>query len=550
MVLLGGVHAMAGPIVGALVYTGLYDVLLSATDMWRLVLGLAIVLLVLVFPEGIAGTADRMLRGNRPEPLAVLRRGRADEVVRGVSAVNDVSFSVAAGEMLALIGPNGAGKSTCFNMLGGQLRPDSGRVVLLDREIAGLTPAGISRLGVGRTFQVTETFSSMTVRENVQMGLIVRARRIWRLWRAASGFGAAEADRLLGQVGLGEQAERGAGVLAYGDLKRLELAMAMASHPRLLLMDEPTAGMAPGERIGLMRLVRALAARHEIAVLFTEHDMDVVFGVADRVLVTDWGESDRQWRPGGDPRRSTRARGVSGRRHELMLSVQGLQAQYGRAQVLTDVSFEVGVGEAWVLLGRNGAGKSTTLKSLVGLVRPSSGSVRFMEAEIAGWAPWRIARLGLGYVPEERRIFTELTVMENLEVGRRAGQAGGTWWGPERLFTLFPNLGEMRDRLGGEMSGGEQQMLSIARTLMGNPRMILLDEPSEGLAPLILQQLAQALAALKRDGVTMLLAEQNLRFAARVADRAVVIETGRAVWDGTVADLQADAGARDRYLAV
>ncbi|HSU03993.1 MAG TPA: ABC transporter ATP-binding protein [Acetobacteraceae bacterium] len=207
----------------------------------------------------------------------------------GVRAVNDVSFSVAEGEMLALIGPNGAGKSTCFNMLGGQVRPDRGRVVLLGREVAGLAPAAISRVGVGRTFQVTETFGSMTLRENVQMSLIVRARQVWRFWRPASTFGAVEANRVLGQVGLREQAERAAGVLAYGDLKRLELAVALASRPRLLLMDEPTAGMAPNEQIALMRLVRELAAHRGVAVLFTEHDMDVVFGVADRVLVLNRG---------------------------------------------------------------------------------------------------------------------------------------------------------------------------------------------------------------------------------------------------------------------
>ncbi|HSU03992.1 MAG TPA: ABC transporter ATP-binding protein [Acetobacteraceae bacterium] len=233
-----------------------------------------------------------------------------------------------------------------------------------------------------------------------------------------------------------------------------------------------------------------------------------------------------------------------------MLSVQGLQAQYGRAQVLNDVSFHLAAGEARVLLGRNGAGKSTVLKSLIGLVRPSAGAVMFMGRNIAGLAPWRIARLGLGYVPEERRIFTELTVAENLEVGRRQVRAGDGAWTPERLFALFPNLAEMRDRLGGHISGGEQQMLSIARTLMGNPQMMLLDEPSEGLAPLVLEQLARALTALRQDGVTMLMAEQNLSFAARVADQAVVIEAGRTVWDGSVAELQADAKVRDRYLAV
>ncbi|HYZ64176.1 MAG TPA: ABC transporter ATP-binding protein [Acetobacteraceae bacterium] len=208
----------------------------------------------------------------------------------GVQAVGGVSFALEPGEMLALIGPNGAGKSTCFNMVGGQLRPDAGRVRLDTRDITGLPPRAICRLGVGRTFQITATFASMTVRENVQTALLAARREVARVWRPARLQHRAEADALLERVGLRNQAERGAAVLAYGDLKRLELAIALANRPRLLLMDEPTAGMAPGERAGLMALIRRLATADGIGVLFTEHDMDVVFGVADRILVLDRGE--------------------------------------------------------------------------------------------------------------------------------------------------------------------------------------------------------------------------------------------------------------------
>ena len=208
----------------------------------------------------------------------------------GVAAVGGVSFTVASGEMLALIGPNGAGKSTCFNMVGGQLRPDSGSVRLDGQEIAGLRPRAICRLGVGRTFQITATFASMTVRENVQVALLAHARATKRWWRPAHGMEAAAAGALLDQVGLAPQAGRATGVLAYGDLKRLELAVALAAAPKLLLMDEPTAGMAPRERVALMQLVRRIANERGLAVLFTEHDMDVVFGVADRIAVLARGE--------------------------------------------------------------------------------------------------------------------------------------------------------------------------------------------------------------------------------------------------------------------
>ena len=207
----------------------------------------------------------------------------------GVRAVGGVSFAVARGEMLAMIGPNGAGKSTCFNLIGGQLRPDAGRVLLDGHDITGQPPRRLACLGVGRTFQVTATFASMTVRENVQVALQAHHRRTWRCWRAASGEFSDPAQSLLAQVDMDDQSGRAAGVLAYGDLKRLELAIALACDPRLLLMDEPTAGMAPAERTALMALVRRLVHGRGLAVLFTEHDMDVVFGIADRILVLNRG---------------------------------------------------------------------------------------------------------------------------------------------------------------------------------------------------------------------------------------------------------------------
>ncbi len=233
-----------------------------------------------------------------------------------------------------------------------------------------------------------------------------------------------------------------------------------------------------------------------------------------------------------------------------MLRVQGLNSFYGQAHILHDVGFGVGPGEVVVLLGRNGAGKSTVMKSLIGLVRPASGSVQFAGRDVARLEPYRRAQLGLGYVPEDRRIFAELTVMENLDVGRQPARDGLRPWTPERLFALFPNLGAMRQRPGGRMSGGEQQMLTIARTLMGNPRLLLLDEPSEGLSPLIVEQMAAAIKALRQEGLSILLAEQNLHFAAEVATQAVILESGQAVWTGSVAALQADAGTHGRYLAV
>jgi branched-chain amino acid transport system ATP-binding protein len=235
---------------------------------------------------------------------------------------------------------------------------------------------------------------------------------------------------------------------------------------------------------------------------------------------------------------------------ESLLRADTVDAFYGQARILFSVSLEVRRGEVVALLGRNGAGKSTTLKSLMGLVRPRGGKVQFAGRRIDGAAPYAICRQGLGYVPEERRVFADLTVDENLEVGRRPRRDDAPHWTPERLYALFPNLGRMRGRRGGEMSGGEQQMLTIARTLMGNPRAVLLDEPSEGLAPVIVDQMAEAIRELKREGLTLLISEQNLRFAAAITDRAYILEKGQICYENSMAGLLADEVARREYLAV
>ena len=233
-----------------------------------------------------------------------------------------------------------------------------------------------------------------------------------------------------------------------------------------------------------------------------------------------------------------------------MLAVKDLHAFYGRAHILHGVTLEARPGEVVALLGRNGAGKSTAMKAIMGLVTPAEGQVSFDGKRIERLPPYKIARLGLGYVPEERRIFTELSVMENLEVGRQAAREKAPIWDAEKLFALFPNLGRMRERPGGSMSGGEQQMLTIARTLMGNPRCVLLDEPSEGLAPIIVEQMGHSIRALKAEGMCVLLSEQNLHFCQSVADRAYIIEKGQIRFGGTMAELSANASLREQYLSV
>ncbi|MFZ3119516.1 MAG: ABC transporter ATP-binding protein [Variovorax sp.] len=243
------------------------------------------------------------------------------------------------------------------------------------------------------------------------------------------------------------------------------------------------------------------------------------------------------------------------RHHETLLTAQSLCAWYGAAQILYDVDLEVRRGEVVALMGRNGAGKSTTLKALIGMLAKRKGAVSFLGHDISKSEPHHAAKMGLGFVPEDRRVFTDLTVMENLEVGRQpprcwADGSEAPLWTPERLFKLFPNLGEMPQRPGGRMSGGEQQMLTVARTLMGNPYLVLLDEPSEGVAPVIVEQMANMILELKAQGVSILLSEQNMHFAELVSDRAYVLEKGQIRYQATMAELAANDEVRRAYLSV
>jgi branched-chain amino acid transport system ATP-binding protein len=531
----------------------------------------------------------------------------------GVKAVDGISFELEAGELLALIGPNGAGKSTTFNMVNGQLQADRGSIQFAGKELVGLAPRDIWRLGVGRTFQIAETFSSLTVIENVQMALLSHAGQVFSFFKTARAHERTRALELLEQVGMASQADRPCSALAYSDVKRVELAIALANRPRLLLMDEPTAGMAPKERNALMVLTKKLVLEQQIAVLFTEHSMDVVFAHADRMIVLARGRLIAQGKA-DDIRKDAKVQEVyfgSGATFEgeasgagptataqqstddlakglpkdqvahdaqnvlipaqivedgykdlssrgetsPLLSVQSLRAWYGAAQILYDVNFQVKRGEVVALMGRNGAGKSTTMKALMGLLEKRTGDLQFMGRDISKEAAHRIAASGLGYVPEDRRIFTDLTVLENLEVGRQKarlwpdGSAAPTWT-VQQLFTLFPNLGEMPRRPGGQMSGGEQQMLTVARSLMGNPYLVLLDEPSEGVAPVIVEQMVQMILELKKQGVSILLSEQNLHFARLVCDRAYVLEKGQIRFSGTMAELDANEHVRQTYLSV
>ena len=492
----------------------------------------------------------------------------------GVQAVKGVSFEVKVGECVALIGPNGAGKSTCFACIAGQHGLSDGAVLWGGERIDRLSPAQRLQRGVARTFQVAQTFEALTVLQNVQ--LLLQAPQGLAAWNVLDRVHVDQAHTLLRRVGLQAQAHAPVLGLPYGAKKRLELAMALAgvaraapakgheAIPRLLLLDEPAAGLAGPERADLMVLVKSLAQgdgaaagpTSGMAVLYTEHNMDAVFGVADRVLVLVDGLIAAQGTPDEmaknetvrrqylgqaasrlmDGGTATVAPGKTGPSQPLrratpymsapevlpLLSVQHLNVWYGAAQALFDVSLQVGQGELVVLQGLNGAGKSTLLQAIMGLSPRAIGVTSYQNNSISDWAPHQRAQAGLGFVAEDRRLFTSLTVRENLRLASR----GDVQANEARVLALFPPLKSMLHRLSGQMSGGEQQMLAIARTLMTEPRLLLLDEPCEGIAPVLVDSMVEALLALKAQGMPMLVAEQNKLLADR-ADRVITLVAGQ-----------------------
>ncbi|HZR08222.1 MAG TPA: ATP-binding cassette domain-containing protein [Myxococcales bacterium] len=493
--------------------------------------------------------------------------------VRGVTkafddftAIAGVDLALEEGGITAVIGPNGAGKTTLINLLAGKLRPDQGRIVFAGQDVTRLPPSARVRAGMARTFQVTNVFPRLTVEENVSVPVLAHAGQALQPWRRLDAMDDVRprVRKLLDTVGLARRAMEHAAVLSHGDRRLLEIALALASEPRMLLLDEPTAGMGAGERERVLDQVRALAARGGLTILLVEHDMEVVFGFASRIVVLHQGRVVADGVPQqirddakvreiylGDANVAPEVARSAVQGGPPLLQVERLDAGYGLAHVLHEVGFMVARGEIVALLGRNGVGKTTTLRSIAGLNTPWRGSsIRLGEHSIAGEAPERIAALGVSYVPDDRRIFADLTAAENLRVAVLALRREKTRWTRERIEAIFPPLAKLWERKGRHLSGGEQKMLAIARALTTDPSLLLLDEPSEGLSPLIVKILADALAQIRGEGVTVLLADQNLMFARAVADRALVMERGRLVHAASRADLAGKDPALERFLAV
>jgi branched-chain amino acid transport system ATP-binding protein len=470
----------------------------------------------------------------------------------GLVAVKEMALSVHAGKILGLIGPNGSGKSTVMKLIMGIERPDAGSVRIDGVEVAGWPSHKIARLGAGMIFQHSRPLHRQTVLENIKLALL--PDKLTRL--LADPQTDSRARAIAARVGLGAVLDRRPATLPFADLRKIEIAKAIARDPRVLLIDEPFAGLTVKETAAFSDLICELRDDGR-AVLLVDHNVKSVARLVDRVLAMYVGEriaegtADEVMRDetvrrvylGGSLETAARPESTFRDAATPFLEVANLGVQYGKAQALDDVSIHVHAGEFVSVVGLNGAGKTTLFNAISGLL-PYSGTIRREGASLRGQSAAMIARNGIVQCPEGRELFTEMTVRENLDLGGQHLPAADSAVQIEWLFELFPILRARQKQAAGTLSGGEQQMLTIARALMMKPKLLILDEPTLGLAPVILEQLSKALERLRQTTpITVLLGEQNVTFALPHADRVYVLEHARIVWEGEPARFAAEAGS-------
>ena len=499
--------------------------------------------------------------------MTLLDAGGITKRFAGIMALDDVSLSVEPGEAVGLIGPNGAGKTTLFNCLLGMQRPDSGTVVFDGRDITRAPVYKRARLGLGRTFQRIELFSGMSVRDHLQVAEWARLGA-GRLWRDCLNLSKPTTDQrrridqMLELLGLDDVADRPVDALTIGRGRLVELGRALMTQPALLLLDEPSSGLDRHETQEMVGALKEVQRQHGTAVLLVEHDVEMVQAFADRLYVLDFGRLIAQGRTAevmaddgvrkaylGElttihpndhtaPAAASEPQPAAADAGSPLLEVRDVEASYGPFRALFGASFSVAEGGVTALLGANGAGKTTIARVVSGLIPATAGQVVFDGIDITRSRPWRIAPLGIVHAPEGRSVFASLTVDENLTLDfrRNLGRAGVAA-GLDRAFDLFPRLGERRKQPAGTLSGGEQRMLSLARVLVRSPRLLIVDELSLGLAPLVVDEIYRTLETVRHAGTTLLLIEQYVAHALRIADAVVLLQHGKVVYDGSAAAL-------------
>ena len=575
VVVIGGAERTYGPVIGAAIVVGLPEALSWLAEYRVLLFGVLLLAVLLFAPGGIAGgMARRFPRAAREEtgaaPVAVqvlFAAGAAKQLLEisdislsfgGLRAVSDVSARVEGGKVTSIIGPNGAGKTTVLNVICGFYRPATGSVRLGQTELAGAPAFRVARAGIGRTFQTPQLFERMTVVENLLVAM--QRGELGSPFSALAGAQTQKARALLSYVGYSGSATRQAGDLAHIDKRLLEIARALALRPGILMLDEPAAGLNHADKVVLAKLLRRIADAG-LGVVLIEHDMSLVMEISDQIVVLDAGKRIAHGRPetvrndravidaylGGTQFDARPRRAGWQPAGDAILRVDRLTAGYGAASVLKGVDLALDSGELVAVLGANGAGKSTLMRAVSGLLRPVGGTVLFAGREVAAFAAHRIAGAGLVLVPEGRQVFPELSVMDNVRLGaytRTDVESGEV----EAMLKRFPSIERRKHNRAGLLSGGEQQMLAIARGLIAKPKVLLLDEPSLGLAPGLINELFQVLAALRDQGMTILLVDQMAALALSVADRGYVMESGAIVHAGAADELRNDPALERAYL--